>query len=104
MKKTITIDKHVLLPKVTKLSDKEKEELFSKYSITIKELPKILRTDPTIQNIDPKAGDIIKVIRNNELDESGINAIIGLLRAGLREEFKDNFISAIKNGKIKEAR
>src|SRR3989344_2818215 len=43
---------------------------------------------------------LIKVIRNNELDESGINAIIGLLRAGLREEFKDNFISAIKNGKI----
>ena len=63
MKKTITIDKHVLLPKVTKLSDKEKEDLFSKYSITIKELPKILRNDPTLCNIDPKAGDIIKIIR-----------------------------------------
>ena len=46
---------------------------------------------------------IIKIIKDDELDEEGILAIVkGLMNAGLREEHVNKFISAIKKGKIKE--
>jgi DNA-directed RNA polymerase subunit H len=60
--KTI-IKNHVLVPKHTKLSVKEKEELFKKYNISLKELPKIKKDDPAIANLDVKEGDVIKITR-----------------------------------------
>ncbi len=57
--------KHVLVPKHTKLSEKEKEELFKKYNITIRELPKILISDPAIRHLNPKENDVIKIERNS---------------------------------------
>ena len=46
---------------------------------------------------------ILKIIKNNELDESGISAIVrGLMSKGLREEHVEDFLLAIKAGKIKE--
>ncbi len=59
------ISKHVLVPKHTKLSDKDKEKLFEKYNITIKELPKIMLTDPAIAHLEAKPGDVIKIERNS---------------------------------------
>ncbi len=56
---------HVLIPKHTKLSEKEKEELFNKYNISIRELPKILTSDPAIRHLDAKENDIIKIERNS---------------------------------------
>ena len=45
---------------------------------------------------------ILKIIKNAELDEEGIKAITrGLMRVGLREEHEENFLKAIKKGKIK---
>jgi len=60
---TFNINEHILVPKHSILSEKEKEALFEKYHITIKELPKILLTDPAIKPLKPKLGDVIKIER-----------------------------------------
>ena len=66
MKKRKAIVKdHALVPKHIKLGEKEKEQLFEKYGITLKELPKILRDDPAIEQLDVKSGDVIKIIRKS---------------------------------------
>lgn len=59
------ISKHVLLPKHAKLSEKEKKELFDKYNISIKELPKIRLDDPSIAHLEVKTGDVIKITRKS---------------------------------------
>lgn len=65
MRKKLKIDKHSLIPKHFKLSEKEKEALFKKYNITVNELPKILKDDPAIQNLGVKSGDVIKIVRKS---------------------------------------
>ncbi len=46
---------------------------------------------------------ILKIIKNDELDESGIKAITqGLMGHCLYEEYDKNLIKAIKDGLIKE--
>jgi len=59
------VEKHVLVPKHIKISEKEKEEVLKEYNITLKELPKILKDDPAIEKLNVKAGDVIKVIRKS---------------------------------------
>ena len=56
---------HVLIPKHTKLSDKEKEDLFKTYNISIRELPKIFKKDPAIAHLDVKENDVIKIERQS---------------------------------------
>ena len=60
------VDKHILTPKHTKLSEKDKAALFEKYNVTSKEMPKIFRTDAALREIDAKPGDVIKVTRNSQ--------------------------------------
>jgi len=64
-KAKIDISKHILIPKHTKLSEKDKKELFDKYNLTVKELPKILLTDPAIANLDLKPSDVVKITRKS---------------------------------------
>ena len=59
------VDKHILTPKHIKISDREKAQLLEKYHVTSKELPKILKTDPAIKELEPKIGDVIKIIRKS---------------------------------------
>lgn len=59
------VSKHVLVPKHTKISEKEKKELLERYSTTLKDIPRILKTDPAIQELDVKEGDIIKIVRKS---------------------------------------
>ncbi|HLG23725.1 MAG TPA: DNA-directed RNA polymerase subunit H [Candidatus Nanoarchaeia archaeon] len=64
MKKTkFKVDKHILTPKHSKLSDKEKQALYDRYNVTQKELPKVFKTDAAIRELDAKVGDVIKVTR-----------------------------------------
>ena len=58
-----TAIKHVLVPTHLKLTQKEKQELFEKYNISLKELPKISKRDPAIRHLDVEDGDIIKIVR-----------------------------------------
>ena len=56
---------HELIPEHEKLSEKEAAALMKKYSLTIREIPKILVTDPAIAHLDPKEGDIIVIKRDS---------------------------------------
>lgn len=64
-KSTFDISKHMLVPKHTKLSQKDKKTLFSQYNMTFANLPKILATDPALAALNVKEGDVIKVERES---------------------------------------
>ena len=57
------VDKHILTPKHSKLGEKDKAALLENYKISIRELPKILKTDSSIKDFDAKPGDIIRITR-----------------------------------------
>ena len=65
-KKQLLIKKHVLIPKHTKLSEKEKQELLKTYNISTRELPKILNSDPALQSLNVKINDVIKIERSSQ--------------------------------------
>jgi DNA-directed RNA polymerase subunit H len=56
---------HELVPKHIILSEKEKEEVLKKYRATLKQLPRILSSDPVAKAIGAKPGDVIKIIRKS---------------------------------------
>ena len=61
----INIQKHVLVSEHVKLSEAEVKELLEKYNISLTQLPKILKNDAAIKNLDAKLGDVIKIKRNS---------------------------------------
>jgi DNA-directed RNA polymerase subunit H len=65
MKKKFKADKHILIPKHAKLAEKEKEKLLEKYSISLKELPRISASDSAISNLNLKPGDVVKITRQS---------------------------------------
>jgi len=64
-KQKFKVDKHILTPKHLKLGEKEKAQLLEKYHVTSKELPKILKTDSAIKGLEPKPGDVVKIVRKS---------------------------------------
>ena len=64
--KELEITKHELVPKHTLLNDKEKEELLKKYGIVLRQLPRMLVTDPMAKLLNCKVGDVVKIIRQSE--------------------------------------
>jgi DNA-directed RNA polymerase subunit H len=65
-KQKFKVDKHILTPKHVKLSEREKVHLLEKYHVTSKEMPKILKTDAAIRELDSKPGDVIKIVRKSQ--------------------------------------
>jgi len=65
MKKKLKVDKHILIPKHSKLNDMQKEKLLEQYNISMKELPRILKTDSAVTSLSAKPGDVIKITRNS---------------------------------------
>ena len=57
---------HRLIPQHSKVSDAEKKRLFDRLGTDFHQLPKILKTDPAIQHLDIKPGDVIKIIRPSQ--------------------------------------
>jgi len=66
MKEEFDITKHILVPKHILLTKDEAKKLLEKHNLTIAQLPKIFKKDPIIINLNPSAGDIIKLIRNKD--------------------------------------
>ena len=64
--KEIDITKHNLVPKHKLLNDKEKDELLKHYSISLKQLPRILLSDPMVKILNAKIGDVIKIMRKSQ--------------------------------------
>lgn len=64
--------KHELVPKHVLLSDKEKEELFAHYQITIFDLPRIGKNDAAIRHLTVKTGDVIKIIKKSKTAKEAV--------------------------------
>ena len=62
-KEKFDVQKHFLVPKQTKLSDKDKKSLLEQYNITLDDLPRITMTDTAISHLDVTTDDVIKVER-----------------------------------------
>ncbi|MBN2250934.1 MAG: DNA-directed RNA polymerase subunit H [Candidatus Altiarchaeota archaeon] len=56
---TIPIPKHEIL------NAEETKEILDHYLITLDELPRIRKGDPSLKGLDIGIGDIIKIIRNS---------------------------------------
>lgn len=63
--KKLDIERHTLVPKHLILNENEKEKLLKKYGIMLKQLPRILVSDPIIKIINGKVGDVVKIIRKS---------------------------------------
>ncbi|MEM4282481.1 MAG: DNA-directed RNA polymerase subunit H [Candidatus Woesearchaeota archaeon] len=57
------VTKHFLVPKHIKVSEKELKELTEKFALAPDSFPKILASDPAIEHLKAKEGDVIKIIR-----------------------------------------
>ncbi|KAA0000882.1 MAG: DNA-directed RNA polymerase subunit H [Thermoplasmata archaeon] len=57
--------KHKLVPHHEILKEKEVEKLLRTYNIRKENLPRILTTDPVVQAIGAKEGDVIKIVRES---------------------------------------
>jgi DNA-directed RNA polymerase subunit H len=62
----VDILKHELVPKHEILSAEEKKDLLEKINATERQLPKILDSDPVINKIEAKPGDVIKITRKSQ--------------------------------------
>jgi len=63
--KEVNILKHELVPNHSILNEKEKEDLFNRYGINIKQLPRISSSDPVIKVINGQPGDVVKIARKS---------------------------------------
>lgn len=57
--------KHELVPKHVLLSEEEVEEVLKRYRVKPYQLPHIRSSDPVVQVIGAKPGDVIKIIRES---------------------------------------
>lgn len=65
MAKTVELSKHILVPKHTKLNEKDKDKLLQELNISVSQLPKILRDDPAIKGMKLREGDVVKITRKS---------------------------------------
>jgi len=63
--KSLNVLKHEMVPEHLIMSDEEVQELLTRYSIELKQLPKILVTDPACKEIGAKKDDVIKIRRRS---------------------------------------
>ncbi len=56
---------HALIPKHTKLSEKDKKAVLEQYNITFTELPLIKTSDPALAEMGVEEGDVIKIERDS---------------------------------------
>ncbi|MGM5482596.1 MAG: DNA-directed RNA polymerase subunit H [Nanobdellota archaeon] len=71
-KSTFDISKHMLVPKHTKLSQKDKKALLDEKGITFANLPKISIKDPALSSLSVKDGDVIKIERDSPTSKTTI--------------------------------
>jgi DNA-directed RNA polymerase subunit H len=64
--KKIEIEKHHMVPRHVVLNDEEKNEVLKRYKVTLRQLPRILITDPAIVGKNPQVGDVVKIIRESQ--------------------------------------
>jgi len=69
----INLFNHKLVPKHIVLSDEEKQEVMKGYGIKkLRQFPKILKSDPVVQMLKAKTGDLIKIIRKSDTTKESV--------------------------------
>lgn len=58
---------HVLVPKHEIMKEEEIPELEKKYTITKYQLPRILKNDAAISQLNAKVGDVIEITRESPI-------------------------------------
>lgn len=59
----IDVFQHELVPKHILLSKEERDAVLTKYRIKPYQLPRIKKSDPAVEALKAKPGDVIKIIR-----------------------------------------
>jgi len=72
MAEEFDIRKHSLVPEHIKLTEEEAKKVLEEFNVTKDEIPKILMSDPAIQHLEPKYGDIIKILRKSQTNLQSI--------------------------------
>ncbi len=62
---------HEHVPQHLRLNSREINTFLKQYQIEKHQIPKVLETDPAVKAIQAKPGDVIKIIRNPLMGESG---------------------------------
>lgn len=65
MSTKLNVLEHVMVPDHQIMSEDEVKQLYSLYSISSEQLPKIYHDDPSVKTIGAKVGDVIRVIRTS---------------------------------------
>jgi DNA-directed RNA polymerase subunit H len=59
------ISTHNLVPRHEVLNEKQVKQLLEEYHVILQKLPKILKDDPSIEQLTPNVGDVIKITRTS---------------------------------------
>ena len=62
---TFEISDHFLVPKHVLLSSQQVEDLLKKYGITLKQLPRLSKTDPLVKELDADKDSVVKIVRTS---------------------------------------
>jgi DNA-directed RNA polymerase subunit H len=62
-KEEFIVETHILVPKHTKLNEKQKQDLLEKYKISLNELPKISMKDAPVSHMELTTDDVIMIER-----------------------------------------
>ncbi len=66
MSNRLNVLDHIMVPDHKIMSEEEVSQLFSSYSITSEQLPKMYHDDPAVKVIGAKIGDVIRIIRTSQ--------------------------------------
>lgn len=59
----LNVLEHAMVPDHQIMSEEEVQQLYSHYSISSDQLPKIYHDDPAVKVIGAKVGDVIRIVR-----------------------------------------
>ena len=65
MAKDFKVGSHVSVPKHAKVSETELKKLLEKHNIVVKDLPKILKNDPIVDELGLQPGEVVKIFRKS---------------------------------------
>lgn len=73
--------RHEIVPKHKILTKRETDELLTKYSIKLVNLPRIFPNDPVVEMIGARYGDVIEIVRKSPTTVDKVKTYRFVMRA-----------------------